>query len=191
VVGGTATEGVDFWNDQKVFGFDASLGASVDNVLRLILNDSDEKEPDETILLDASIGGVTNEPVRLEVLILDGQSPGQVGFLSSQFSASEVSSHAEIRLFRTQDPRTEGNVTLSVDGDAGLVGALIESGTVAVHFEPGTSKTTLSVRLVNDTLSQGHRELRLKLLSADSGMTLILELVETVLTIAGDESTPE
>jgi Calx-beta domain len=191
VAGGTATEGEDYWIEQKVFEFEASFRGSTDNVVRLILNDADEKESDETLLLDASIDGVTNAPVRIEVLIRDAQSPGQVGFLSSRFSSSEASSRVEVRLYRTQDPTPEGNVTLSVDGDAGLVAAVTESQTVVVHFDAGASQAVLAVPLVNDTLSQGNRELRLGLVSADSGMTLISESSQTVLTVADDESTPE
>ena len=191
VAGGTATEGQDYWMDQKVFEFDASSGAVADSILKLVLNDSDEKEPDETILLDVSIDGVTNEPVRIEVLIRDGQSPGQVGFNSTRFSANEASSGAEIRLFRTQNSRIEGNVTLSVDGDDGLVGAFPESRTVVVHFGADDSQASLIVPWVNDSFPQGNRELRLQLISADTGMTLIPELSTTVLTVADDESTPE
>lgn len=191
VVGGTATEGQDYWLDRKVFEFDASAGASSDNILRLVINDSDEKEPDENILLDASIDGVTNEPVRIEVLIRDGQSPGQVGFASSRFSANEASGGAGIRLFRTQNSRTEGSVTLSVDGDAGLLGAFPENKTIVVHFGADESQVVLTVPWGNDALVQGNRELRFELISADSGLTLIPELSTTVLTVADDESTPE
>ncbi len=191
VAGGTATEGKDYWIDQKVFEFDASAGASIDYILRLVLNDSDEKEPDENILLDASIDGLTNEPVRIEVLIRDGQSPGQVGFVSSRFSANEVSGGAGVRLFRTQNSRTEGNVTLSVDGDVGLLGVFPENRTIVVHFGADDSQAALTVPWVNDALAQGNRELRFQLVSADSGLTLIPELSTTVLTVADDESTPE
>jgi Calx-beta domain len=191
VVGGTATEGQDYWIDRKVFEFAAPSGASIDSILRLVLNDSDEKEPDETILLDASIDGVTNDPVRIEVLIRDGQSPGQVGFVSSRFSANESSGGAAVRLFRTQNSRTEGNVTLTVDGDAGLLGVFPESRTLVVHFGADDTQVSLPVPLVNDALTQGYRDLRFQLLSGDSGLTLIPELSTTVLTVADDESAPE
>ncbi len=191
VVGGTATEGKDYWIDQKVFEFDATAGASIDYILRLVLNDSDEKEPDENILLDASIDGVTNELVRIEVLIRDGQSPGQVGFASSRFSANEASGGAGVRLFRTQNSKTEGKVTLSVDGDVGLLGVFPENRTIVVHFGADDSQATFTVPLANDALAQGNRELRFQLVSADSGLTLIPELSTTVLTVADDESTPE
>lgn len=190
VVGGTAAEGEDYWIDVKTVVVDPGIGSLGWGFLRIRLQDVDAPEPDETILLDASIEGSAVPPVRIEVRIRDAQAPGAVGFVSTRFSANEAAGVAQVRLFRTKDPSPEGSAVLSYEGDSTLANALGASGSVTALFRGGDSQAVVEVPIAADSIAQGYRELRLRLVSASGGMTTIPELSETLLTVADDESAP-
>jgi len=190
VVGGTATEGEDYWIDLKTVVLDPEVSSYGSGILRIRLQDVDAPEPDETILLDASIEGSPVPPVRIEVRIRDAQAPGAVGFVSTRFSANEAAGVATVRLFRTKDPSPEGSAVLSYEGDSTLANALGASGSVTALFRGGDSQAVVEVPIAADSIAQGYRELRLRLVSASGGMTTIPELSETLLTVADDESAP-
>ena len=59
---------------------------------------------------------------------------------------------------------------------------------LTARFEPGDSRAYLRIPLVNDSLPQGDRDLRVSIVAADTTLPLIGELTEAVLTIADDET---
>lgn len=63
VVGGTAVEGEDYWIDVKTVLLDPEVSSYGLGILRIRLQDVDAPEPDETILLDASIEGSDRKSV--------------------------------------------------------------------------------------------------------------------------------
>ncbi len=190
VVGGTAAEGEDYWIDVKTVDVNPEFSSLGWGYLRFRLQDVDAAEPEETILLEASIEGSVVPPVRVEIRIRDAKAPGAVGFVSTRFSANEAAGVARVPIFRTKDPSSEGAAVLVYEGDSTLANALGASGSVTALFRAGESQAVVELPIEADSIAQGDRELRLRLVSASGGMTVMPELSETLLTVADDESTP-
>jgi hypothetical protein len=186
-VGGTARQGIDY--DLPVPTVVLEPFVPYGLVLLTLISDGVE-EPTRDLLIDASIEGSTNAPTRIEVRILDGDSQGRTGFISPRFSANEAApqGYAEVSLFRTQDVKREEIVTCRIEGQDFGLSVLGGTNVLTARFGPGDSRAYLRIPLVNDSLPQGYRDLRLSIVGADTTLPLIGELSEAVLTIADDDS---
>ena len=186
-VGGTAREGIDYELPEPTMVLEPFVPWGW-VFLNLISDGVEESTRD--ILIDATIEGSTNAPVRIEVRILDGDSQGRAGFISTRFSVNEASPRefAEITLWRTQDVKRAEVVTCRIEGQDFGLSVLGGTNVVTARFEPGDSRAYLRIPLVNDSLPQGDRDLRLSIVAADTTLPLIGELAEAVLTIADDDT---
>lgn len=186
-VGGTARAGIDYELPEPTTVLEPFVPVGL--VFLNLISDGVE-EPTRDLLIDATIEGSTNAPVRIEVRILDGDSQGRTGFISTRFSANEAGprEYAEIALWRTQDVKRAEVVTCRIDGQDFGLSVLGGTNVVTARFEPGDSRAYLRIPLVNDSLPQGDRDLRLSIVAADTTLPLIGELAEAVLTIADDDT---
>jgi len=186
-VGGTAREGIDYELPEPTTVLEPFVPVGL--VLLNLIPDGVE-EPTRDLLIDATIEGSTNAPVRIEVRILDGDSQGRTGFISTRFSVNEAGplGYAEIALRRTQDVKRAEVVTCRIEGQDFGLSVLGGTNVVTARFEPGDSRAYLRIPLVNDSLPQGDRDLRLSIVAADTTLPLIDELAEAVLTIADDDT---
>jgi Calx-beta domain len=186
-VGGTAREGIDYELPEPTVVLEPFVPWGL--VFLNLISDGVE-EPTRDLLIDATIEGSTNAPVRIEVRILDGDSQGRTGFISTRFSVNEASprGYAEIALWRTQDVKRAEVVTCRIEGEDFGLSVLGGTNVLTARFEPGDSRAYLRIPLVNDSLPQGDRDLRLSIVAADTTLPLIGELAEAVLTIADDDT---
>lgn len=186
-VGGTARDGIDYELPESTLILEPFESWGV--VLLTLISDGVE-EPTRDLLIDASIDGSTNAPIRIEVRILDGDSPGRVGFISTRFSVNEAipQGYAEVSFWRTQDVKRAEVVTCRIEGEDFRLPVLGATNLLTARFAPGDSRAYLKIPLMNDSLTQGDRDLRLVIVAADTTLPLIEGLSETVLTIADDDT---
>lgn len=186
-VGGTAREGIDYELPESTVVLEPFVPWGV--VLLTLISDGVE-EPTRDLLINASIDGSTNAPTRIEVRILDGDSQGRTGFISTRFSVNEAApqGYAVVSFWRTQDVKRAEVVTCRIEGEEFGLPVLGVTNVLTARFEPGDSRAYLQIPLMNDSLPQGDRDLRLSIVAADTTLPLIGELSEAVLTIADDDT---
>ena len=191
--GGTATPGEDFilGDGLRVVPIQGGLGSM--NWVEIPLVQDELAEGDETASFDLTIEGSANAPVRMEVLIKDDMAVGEVGFVSTRFSASEGSSsgHVQVRLWRTLNTRNAATITYKLEGTAEALAALGGESQRTAEFQPGDSQIFVSIPVINDTETQGYREITMTIESSSDGMKLMDNFATTVLTLADDETKPE
>lgn len=186
-VGGTAREGVDYELPESTVVLEPYVPWGL--VFLNLISDGVE-EPTRDLLIDASPDGSTNAPIRIEVRILDGDSQGKVGFISTRFSVNEAApqGYAEVAFWRTQDVKREEVVTCRIEGQDFGLSVLGGTNVLTARFGPGDSRAYLQIPLVNDSLPQGDRDLRLSIVGTETSLGLIPELSEAVLTIADNDN---
>jgi len=191
--GGTATPGIDFSmaNAVRELPVVGGLGSMSWIEIPTILDELNEGT--ETALFDISIDGSKQAPVRMEVSLLDDQVPGEVGFVSTRFSANEgaTNGYAEIRMWRTRNTRNAATVTYRLEGDPIAMASVGDQPFRTAVFGPGESQVFVKIPLVNDSESQGTREITLTLVSSDDGMKVMKGLDVCRLTLADDETLPK
>ena len=118
---------------------------------------------------------------------------GEVGFVSTRFSASEGSSsgHVQVRLWRTLNTRNAATITYKLEGTAEALAALGGESQRTAEFQPGDSQIFVSIPVINDTETQGYREITMTIESSSDGMKTMNFFATTVLTLADDETKPE
>ena len=189
VVGGSATPGLDFTqeSDRLVLAPGESQA-----IARFEILDDFEAEPEETLIIQASIlepAGTTTAPVDIEVRIQDNEGPGPVGIISRALVANEASGLASVRLVRQGNFEIEGSVDYRVEGDEELVAFLGAAREGTARFGKGESQVAVPLPLRDDTLAQPKRELVLRISNPQGGLFLG-EITETRLTIRDDDSPP-
>jgi hypothetical protein len=191
--GGTATPDEDFilGDGLRVVPIQGGLGSM--NWVQIPLVQDELAEGDETASFDLTIEGSANAPVRMEVLIKDDMAVGEVGFVSTRFSASEGSSsgHVQVRLWRTLNTRNAATITYKLEGTAEALAALGGESQRTAEFQPGDSQIFVSIPVINDTETQGYREITMTIESSSDGMKPMDNFATTVLTLADDETKPE
>jgi hypothetical protein len=120
-VGGTAREGIDYELPEPTMVLEPFVPWGL--VFLNLISDGVE-EPTRDLLIDATIEGSTNAPVRIEVRILDGDSQGRTGFISTRFSVNEASprEYAEIAFWRTQDVKRLPSTSMRNPLECGCTG---------------------------------------------------------------------
>lgn len=188
-VGGTATPGEDFSLATPEREVPAAFGFGW---VEIPLIQDEVNEGDETASFELSIVGSTNPPVRMEVTILDDLATGEVGFVSTRFSANEGSPRgfAELRLWRTLNTRNKAVVTFKVDGKPGTLAVLGDEPRRVATFQPGESQAFVRIPLVNNDAPDGTREFTLTIESSDDGAKAMAGFQSTVLTLGDDETLP-
>lgn len=191
--GGTATPGEDFDLGEAFRDVPLQGGLNSINWITVPLIQDDVAEPDETALFDIWLEGSTAEPLRMEVLIRDDMAIGEVGFISTRFSANEgaPSGQVVVRMWRTLNMRNAATVTYRLEGDADVLATLGGEATRTAVFQPGDSQVFVSIPIVNDTKVQGTRDITLVIESSSDGMKPMKGFEKTVLTLADDETKPE
>ena len=186
--GGSATEGADYRIPSA--SIDLGPGEYFGSLAVEILSDS-TAEPDESLVLELRVTseGVTSAPVRIEVTIVDDDSPGAVSFAAPGFVVNEAAGRASLNLVRTGASGFEGNVSFTMEGDADLLESVGSSQTGIISFPAGKSEATLQIPLLNDPIAQGSRRLTVRLSQPSGGMSLG-ENSTTVLTVRDDETPP-
>ena len=191
--GGTATPDEDFilGDGLRVVPVQGGLGSM--NWVQIPLVQDELAEGDETASFDLTIEGSANAPVRMEVVIKDDMAVGEVGFVSTRFSASEGSSsgHVQVRLWRTLNTRNAATITYKLEGTAEALAALGGESQRTAEFQPGDSQIFVSIPVINDTETQGYREITMTIESSSDGMKTMNFFATTVLTLADDETKPE
>lgn len=191
--GGTATPGVDFSMSTAVRELPAmgGLGSMSWIEIPTILDELDEGT--ETALFDISVDGSNQPPVRMEVSLLDDLAIGEVGFVSNRFSANEgaTNGYAEIRMWRTRNMRNAATVTYRLEGTTVALASVGNQPVRTATFGPGESQVFVKIPLINDSESQGTREITMTLVSSDDGMKPMKGFEVCRLTLADDESLPE
>ena len=189
-VGGTATPGEDFSLENLEMKVPAAFGSGF-LAIPLILDEVNEGT--ETAVFELSIVGSTNPPVRMEITLLEDLNPGQVGFVSSRFSANEGSPRGfvEIRLWRTLNTRNASTVTFRLEGKPEALAILGGEVRQTARFGPGESQIFHRIPLVNNTTSGGTQDITLTVESSDDGATIMPGFGSTVLTLGDDETLPE
>ena len=191
--GGTATPGEDFDLADAFRDVPLQGGLNSLNWITVPLIQDDVAEPDETALFDLWLEGSTAEPLRMEVLIRDDMAIGEVGFISTRFSANEGAPNGQVvvRMWRTLNMRNAATVTYRLEGDADVLAALGGEATRTAVFQPGDSQVFVSIPIMNDTKVQGTRDITLVIESSSDGMKPMKGFEKTVLTLADDETKPE
>lgn len=188
VVGGTATEGLDYRMETNIV-----VLAPGENfgIFRFELIDDSEAEPMETILLAATIEGAdsSGSPVPVEIRIDDNDSPGAAQFIASSFVANEAAGEAILRLFRRGTTEKEGSVAYRVEGDEGLLEFLGTARAGVAQFGRGESQTSIRLPLRNDDQVQGVRKLNVGL-SDPRGSLFLGDITNATLVVRDDESPP-
>lgn len=191
--GGTATPDEDFilGDGLRVVPIQGGLGSM--NWVQIPLVQDELTEGDETASFDLTIEGSANAPVRMEVLIKDDMAVGEVGFVSTRFSASEGSSseHVQVRMWRTLNTRNAATITYKLEGTPEALAALGGESQRTAEFQPGDSQIFVSIPVINDTETQGYREITMTIESSSDGMKFMDNFATTVLTLADDETQPE
>ena len=192
-VGGTATPDEDFslGDGLRIVPVQGGLGSL--NWLQIPLLQDELAEGDETASFDLTIEGSANAPVRMEIVIKDDMAVGEVGFVSTRFSASEGSSseHVQVRMWRTLNTRNAATITYKLEGTPEALAALGGESQRTAEFQPGDSQIFVSIPVINDTETQGYREITMTIESSSDGMKFMDNFATTVLTLADDETQPE
>lgn len=191
--GGTATPGEDFDLADAFRDVPLQGGLNSLNWITVPLIQDDVAEPDETALFDIWLEGSTAEPLRMEVLIRDDMAIGEVGFISTRFSANEGAPNGQVvvRMWRTLNMRNAATVTYRLEGDPDVLATLGGEATRTAVFQPGDSQVFVSIPIVNDTKVQGTRDITLVIESSSDGMKPMKGFEKTALTLADDETKPE
>jgi Calx-beta domain len=186
--GGSATEGLDFQIESA--SINLGPGEYFGSFAVEILNDS-TAEPNESLVLELRVTseGVTSAPVRLNVTLVDDDSPGAVSFVAPQFIVNEAAGRASLNLVRTGAVGFAGTASYSLEGDADLLANAGSTQTGSIAFPEGKSEATLQIPLLNDPITQGSRRLTVRLSQPSGGMSLG-ENSTTVLTVRDDETPP-
>ena len=133
--------------------------------------------------------GVTSAPARLDVTIVDDDSPGAVSFVAPQFVVNEAAGRASLNLVRTGAIGFVGTVSYTMEGDADLLATAGSSQTGSISFPEGKAEATLQIPLLNDPVTQGNRRVTVRLSQPSGGMRLG-ENSATILTVRDDETPP-
>ncbi len=186
--GGSATEGLDFRIESAFINL--GPGEYFGSFSVEIINDL-ETEADESLVLELLVTteGVTSAPARLDVTIVDDDSPGAVSFVAPQFVVNEAAGRASLNLVRTGAIGFVGNVSYTMEGDADLLATAGSSQTGSISFPEGKAEATLLIPLLNDPMAQGNRRLTVRLSQPSGGMRLG-ENSATILTVRDDETQP-
>lgn len=129
----------------------------------------------------------------MEVIIQDDMATGEVGFISSRFSANEGSTNGQVvvRMWRTLNTRNAATVTYRLEGTAEALASLGGESKRTAVFQAGESQVFVRIPVVNDTETQGTRDITMTIESSSDGMTVMEGFNTTVLTLADDETAPE
>lgn len=189
-VGGTATPGEDFTMDKPEQEVPAAFGFGW---VGIPLLQDEVNEGMETAVFELSIVGRTNPPVRMEVTLVDDLNVGEVGFVSTRFSANEGSprGHVQIRLWRTLNTRNASVVTFRLEGKPGAIATLGGVSRRTATFQPGESQIFHEIPLVNNATADGTHDVVLKIESSDDGAKVMDGYGSTTLTLGDDETLPE
>ncbi len=171
---GTATVGVDFGMVTNTIFF--ANGETAKTVAVPLVNDS-LIEGDETVIMELRnpVNAILSEPIAATLTIRDDDfGPGNLAFAQTGYSISEAGVNAIITVVRTNG--SQGFVAVNYSaGGAGTAspGADYSPTNGTLTFGPGEISKSFSVRIFEDTLSEGNETLTLALSNPTGGAAIV------------------
>ncbi len=183
---GTATPGVDFTPRTTVLTF--APGVRVQTV-DVPINDDNLSEFNETVSL--SLGNVTGAATlglssATLTIVEDDASPGTITFATNSYFVSEDAIFAVIEVLRTNG--YQGSVTVgyqTLPGTA-IPGEDYVTTNGLITFAEGQTNAFLTVRLIDDAITEGNDTLQVQLFGPSGGATL--GLANATITIADNDA---
>ena len=190
VLGGTATEGVDFAPIDRTVKIDPGYPDTTILIDTILDSTNDLYEGNETILLElVSSSGLAQigEPRQLEITITDNESAPEV---SLQTPPATVNESSTIELLATIPEPVGVTITVSIAIDQ-LRGTAIEGEDFAfvsqsARIEIGDVTATFTLDIAHDTLFEDTETIVLRLTGATAGVTH--DTTEYTLSITDDDS---
>ncbi len=113
--------------------------------------------------------------------------PKSIQFSESSYSVSENATQAVVKVIRSGDLVSAVSVDYRTEDLTATAGEDYETAAGTLSFQVGETEKEFTVRVMNDTIAQGDRQLQLLLTNLPSGYTRVARLSAT-LTIRDDES---
>ncbi|MDA0947491.1 MAG: hypothetical protein O2799_03180, partial [Planctomycetota bacterium] len=189
VLGGTATEGVDF-----TLGVTSPLiipAGQTSVAVPVTLSDDLLDEPSETVVLTLGAADFAGAGAQQEFVLTveDDDATPTVGFVTASSSASEASGVTSIALALSAPSGQEVSVTLGVGGTA-TAGEDFAAPEATVVIPAGAGGASLDLSLLDDGLYEGSETIELQLQGASSA-DVDASAAAHVVTVLDDDAAPE
>jgi glucose/arabinose dehydrogenase len=151
-----------------------------------IVNDS-LSEGNETFAvgLQNPSSGALGAPRTVLITIVDDDSPSVVSVSEPAVNVSEAGSTATITVQRSGNLAGAASVNFATSNGTAIAGADYTAKTGTVNFAPGQATQTISIPILNDTISESNETFTLKLSSA-TGAILGSDTTSTITILDND-----
>lgn len=191
VMSGTAVALTDFRAPDGMVIF--ASGDTAPKTISVEIIEDTQTEGDETFTLALSnpFGGAIIGLANTVVTIRDNDfgTAAEINFITPEFFAVESDGMVTVTVTRTGGSNSTSTVFFNTDDGTALNGSdyVLQSGTLT--FNPGSTSQTVTIRILDDNLTEGNERINL-LLSAPTGGATLGRVAQAVITIVDNEGGP-